>query len=681
MPIIANKEQEEVIRSVNGPLLVIACPGSGKTTTMIRRIKYMIDSGIEPSSILMVTFTRDAAIEMRTKYKTMYQEIPGCTFNTLHAMCLHLLSEEGRYHKGDLLDGGEAQEHVYRFVIDNGVDGEAWDLAQSILTEISYVKNTYADISVYDADCCETDFFRMAYRDYEAWKEEEGRYDYDDLLVRCLDMLTESASIRKKWQDHYRYIQCDEYQDTNGVQRDILYAMAGDRGNLCVVGDDDQSIYGFRGATPAVMTEFTQHFKNAVVIKLTTNYRSCQAVVDAADALIRFNKDRFAKSFISNRGKNGEEGRVDYFRFPNRQDEIEDILRRIREKKKEGLEYSDMAILVRVNRQITLPISVLSRADIPFFTTERVQSVYSGWIFRDIHAYASLSMGTGTVKEVMRILNHPNRHLDPGKFRVREYSYQEFRRALDYLTNAESWKFDAANRKVREWMNAFGPGKITPATPTAALFDALDSARCSVHYKTYLAEYAKFRKEDVLDYEEEYEDLKKDALRHKTVGEWFAYAEYCIRKVEEESRKKDRSGVRIATMHGSKGLEWPCVFIMDCNEKIVPHKNSMDTPEEIAEERRLLYVAMTRARDELVMYNSSPQESRFLKQIHDSVGINGQKRIPKYLPGKGLSHKRFGHGKVVCYDEGKIEVAFDSGKVTRFSFPDAFLDGFLQYDT
>ena len=162
MGIQANKEQEEVIRTINGPLLVVAGPGSGKTTTMIRRIRNMIDTGIPESSILMVTFTRDAAIAMREKYKSMYGAVPGCTFQTLHAMCLHLLKQEGRYHDGCLLDAKEQADHVLEFVTKEGVDGDAWDLTQRLISEFSVVKNGYSDIENYEAKSCDTEFFRCA---------------------------------------------------------------------------------------------------------------------------------------------------------------------------------------------------------------------------------------------------------------------------------------------------------------------------------------------------------------------------------------------------------------------------------------------------------------------------------------------------------------------------------------
>lgn len=675
MGLQANKEQEQVIQKIDGPLLVVACPGSGKTTTMIRRIRHMIESGIPENSILMVTFTRDAAISMRNKYKELYGEKPGCTFQTLHAMCMHLLRDEGRYHQGDLLESEEQILHMYQTVSEAGADGDLWDLSQKILGEISVVKNSYSDISSYEAKTCDTEFFLNAFQDYEDWKASMHRYDFDDLMVKCLDMLRDCRHIRKKWQDHYRYILCDEYQDTNSLQRDILYFLTGDRGNICVVGDDDQSIYGFRGARPEVMTEFTEHFKNAAVIKLTTNYRSCQAVVDAADDLIKYNTGRFDKQFISFRGMNGEDGKAEYIRKQNRTEEFEDMMRRIRELYRDGVPYKDMAILVRTNKQISAPVSELSKGDIPFYTTERVTSVYSGWMFRDLKAYADLSMGTGNIQDIRLVLNHPKRYLDETRFRVKEFSYPEFRRGLGYLSDAEYWKYEDANKKIRIWMNALGPGKITPDTPTADFFDALEMIR----YRNYLLEYAQFRKEDVTDYEEIYEGLKSDALSHKTVSEWFSYAAYQVRKVEEEMKKKDKNGVRVATMHGSKGLEWQHVFILDCNEKIVPHKNSFDDPEAIAEERRLLYVAITRAKDTVTIYNSSPFESRFMKQIRDGLSVNGSKRIPKYLPGKEVFHKRFGHGTLLGYEEGKICIRFDNGRETKLEFPGAFLKGFMKY--
>ncbi len=673
---IRNEAQEEAIHTIDGPLLIVSCPGSGKTTTLIRRIHGMIESGIAPNRILMVTFTNAAALDMQKKYQSMYQRNPGITFQTIHSLCFNLLRSERRYESNDLMTAQESRHFFLEKLKHYHWVNDPWEMSQSLMTEISAIRNNYVNLSAYTPVSCSNPAFSNLYTAYAEYKAERHKIDFDDMLFECKSMLEYNEEILRKWQNIFRYIQCDEYQDTNLVQRDILYMLAGKDGNLCVVGDDDQSIYRFRGADPSIMLHFKEDFPTAKVVMMGTNYRSALTIVQTAERLIDHNDQRFEKKFISERGSHNIYGNVIYLRCKSRKDEMDVLVKTIKELKDAGQSYRDMAVLFRTNKQAQLPVMELSAAEIPYYSTENVQSIYDGWIFGDIKAYANLSMGSGSGDEVLRVLNHPMRYLREGAFQGVEFSYRGFRRAIEYLKNGEYWKYKAADEKIRDWMDALGPGALKPSDPPKKLFDGLIGYR-SVHYDEYLADYAKFRNTDPKEFNDEIDELKSEASRFGTIEEWFAYAEDYKRKLSEEKRKNDRSGVTLTTMHKSKGLEWKSVFVIDVNKDTVPFEQGEDSVTDFEEERRLFYVSMTRAKDNLYLINSSKEESLFMKELQPE----DEKWDPKgsdALIGKTVHHKSFGNGRILSIEKQVLTVDF-GGTPRRFLYPDSFERGFLSF--
>lgn len=671
-----NEAQEKAIHTINGPVIIVSCPGSGKTTTLIRRIHHMIEQGVDPEKILMVTFANAAAKDMRDRYMVLYGKDAGVTFATIHSLCFNILRQEGRYTADSLLDEREKQEFFFSRLRKMPWVSDAFDTTIAMLTEISVVKNNFIDLKDYAPSCCEKKYFVDLYNQYEEEKEARGKIDFDDMLAKCLELLKENIKIRKRWQDRFHYIQCDEYQDTNYLQRDILYLLAGDRKNLCVVGDDDQSIYRFRGAESKIMLGFGKDFPEAKTIMMSTNYRSAQKIVDIADSCIRFNKERFPKEFLSQRGAEGVQGFVKYTVANTKAEQIDRVTDVIKKRHEEGIAYNEMAILVRTNKQASLPAQTLSEMKIPFDSTERIRSMYDEWMFEDIRSYVDLSRGEGTDKDIMRIANRPARYIKEAALRNVPYTTQGLIDAIEYMKEGPAWKYQACQKTVFDWMTAFGPGKVTYETSTADLFARL-TGRKSIHYEKYIASYAQFRNMPLSDLTEQFEELKKDALRFGTVGEWFAHARAVSRRVQEDNRKRDASGVKITTMHKSKGQEWKVVFVIDVNMNIVPHRNSR-TPEEIEEERRLLYVSMTRAKDALYVYCSGI-ESSFMTETMAALKERYMPTIPKKLAGTPVKHDKYGDGTVVNYSSNKITVRFPAEGVKKFAFPDVFREGHMMY--
>lgn len=609
----SNTAQEEAIRTTDGPLLIISCPGSGKTTTLIRRIHHLIGQGIKPSSILMVTFTNAAAEDMQKKYRVLYGRNPGVTFQTIHSLCFNILRMEHRFDTGDILKTQEARNFFLNELRRYHWVSDPWELSKSIMTEISSIRNNDIPISGYVPASCSNPAFTNLYEGYAAYKADRHKIDFDDMLLECRNLLKFSPEILKKWQTIFRYIQCDEYQDTNLLQRDILYLLAGESGNLCVVGDDDQSIYGFRGANPSVMLNFPKDMKNAKTVVMGTNYRSALTIVETAERLIRYNRRRFDKEFISERGTQGLYGTVIYQRYHSRKDEMSGVIHLIEDAHGQGIPYTEMAVLFRTNMQAQLPVMELSGAEVPFYSTENVQSIYDGWMFADIRSYAKLSFGEGTTDDILRVLNHPQRFLREAPFKRAEFSYWSFRRAIAYLQNDAYWKYKNADEKIREWMDYLGPGCIKPEDPPKKLFDALVGYR-SIHYDEYLSDYAKFRNTDPKEFADILDQLRSEAEQYETIAEWFRSADDFKRRLREDKKKNNRNGVTLTTMHKAKGLEWNTVFVIDLNKNIIPYEEKEEHTD-IEEERRLLYVAITRAKDHLYLMNSSKSESVFFCEL------------------------------------------------------------------
>lgn len=690
MTLKANTAQEEAIRTINGPLLVISCPGSGKTTTLVRRIRHMIEEGVDPGHILMVTFTKDAAEGMKNKYISLFGSNPGVMFQTIHALCYTILLREGVVRKTDFVNETAKMDFLLSVVRGQKVDG-AYDLALAAKNGISMVKNNYLDPKKVNCQGIASELFVEIYDAYMNWCRENGYIDFDDMLLKCLELLQNNEKVRRSYQDLFQYIQCDEYQDTNYIQRDILTILAGERRNFCVVGDDDQSIYAFRGARPEIMMNFEKEFPGAKIVHMGTNYRSASSIVEVSGKLITHNRSRFKKEFVSQRGIDGARGEVICHSFDGAKTQMEYIRREIERLHREGVPYKEMAVLYRNNIQAEVPVRILSNASIPYRLTESVKTMYESFIFEDLMHYVRLSAGLASPKEMLQVLNHPNRYFKEKNFRDAEYSEQGLMNAARYIRDtappSEFWRWDKAREAIQDWMQAFGPGTVSFMTPPKDIFSRFIVV---LDYKRYIREYAKLRNTDPEEYNELLKELREDALRFDTIGDWFCHADEMTKKIQAEVKKKDQEGVVLSTMHSSKGLEWRAVFILEADEGKSPHKKAV-LPAEIEEERRLFYVAMTRAKDVLYLLYDPDKVSRFIgelyteeKTVTERVKPKGKdyvlapEEVPKFLPGKPVIHRTFGEGKVVRYQPGEIICLFPEGEKT-FLFPETFCRGIMKY--
>ena len=588
---LENKAQEEAIHTVNKQVLVIACPGSGKTTTLLRRIHYMVtEAGISAAQILMITFTKAAADEMNKRYVSMYGDNPGVTFATIHSLCFSIVKKYGKKNVSVLSDIEIYNYFNYRVKYLDQINDKDNFVADVIL-DISVMKNNMISLSDYEPACTDNkELFASLYTGYEKYKEKESKVDFDDMLVMAKDILDNEPEVLLYLKNRYSYIQVDEYQDTNYIQRDIIYKLAGKEGNLAVVGDDDQSIYMFRGARPEIMLNFSKDYPECKVIHMSTNYRSLKEIIKTADHVVKHNSQMFAKDFY---GAREEKGKVFFRNYLNNTSQLGGVLHKVRELLEQGVKPEQIAILYRTNKESMPFAEYFMREKIPFQCNERLKSKYHHWIFQDIQAYWKLSRGKKDKISFQRILNHPNRYFYGKAFHSVDPNLSSLKQAVWEQKGGVHWQLQKGLENAETLFQHF---KILNTFSKPEVF--MNYLYKATGYNDYLKEYAKLRKLDVKELTVVWNNLLDEA---KLYGSWDAWGRYIVaynRQLQQANKSKD--GITLSTMHRAKGLEWDYVFIINCVDGTIPHSNAM-TPEEIEEERRLFYVAMTRAKDFLYL--------------------------------------------------------------------------------
>ncbi len=606
---LENKAQEEAIHTVYGQMLMIACPGSGKTTTLLRRIHYMTtEAKINPKEILMITFTKAAADEMNKRYISMFGKNPGVTFATIHSLCFSIVRKYGKKNVRVLSDTEVYNYFNFRVRYIDQINDKDEFVADLIL-DISVMKNNMISLTEYHPKCTEDkELFADLYTSYEEYKEKEVKIDFDDMLVMAKEILETDPGVLSYLRSHYSYIQVDEYQDTNYIQRDIIYNLAGEDGNLAVVGDDDQSIYMFRGAKPEIMLNFKKDYPDCKVIRLSTNYRSLQTIIQKADNLVQHNSQRFAKNFI---GSREEKGKVVFRNYLNSSSQLGSIIHKIRSLLDEGVKPEQIAILYRTNKESMPFAEYFMREKIPFHCNERLKSKYHHWIFQDIQAYQKLSRGKKDPVAFNRILNHPKRFFYGKAFRSVNPDLNSLNQAIYSQSGKEYWQIQKGLENAADLFRHLR--MLSSLSPTGFM----DYLYRVVGYDEYLKEYANLRKLDEKELVAVWSDLLDEANLYGSWDEWGRHIIAYDRQLQQANKNKD--GIMLSTMHRSKGLEWDYVFIINCIDGTIPHTNATEF-EDIEEERRLFYVAMTRAKDFLYL-SAYKKEGKGNKKVNTSPFI------------------------------------------------------------
>ena len=579
-----SSNQKKAIEHGAGPLMVLAGPGSGKTFVITHRIKYLIEGpGINPAHILVVTFSRAAAKEMKDRFEKLYSKSP-VTFGTFHSVFFNLLKTAYGFNSEQIASDELRYTLIKELIKRNSIENEDINtLAGNLLNEIALVKQDNISIKNYYSNRISSDTFKKIYSDYESELEARGKLDFEDMLSLTYELLSERSDILKAVQNRYRYILVDEFQDINFLQYNIIKLMAGEKQNITVVGDDDQSIYRFRGARPEIMLGFERDFRNVKKVFLDINFRSSTQIVNASTKLISFNSKRFPKSF---KAKNGDGAPVSLIEFKNPFHEVNSIIKDIKDYIKSGQDINNIAVLYRTNLSPRLLIERLMRNNIPFTIRDAIPNLFDHWVAKDIISYIKLAINIGDKNDLLRISNKPNRYISRD-------SLSSSRANIETLFDYYDDKSYMIKRivELREHLRTIK--NLKPAT-------ALRYIRNVVGYDEYIEEYCDMNGVESDDCYSILGDLENSAAEYNTFNDWFVHMDEYKDELIEAKRKSNENdkGVRLMTFHSSKGLEFDIVYIIDVNEGSVPYKKAKGV-DEIEEERRMFYVAMTRARKKL----------------------------------------------------------------------------------
>ena len=614
------KSQSEAIRHQDGPLLVLAGPGSGKTTVVTKRVQYLVqDCHISPSSILVITFTKAAAMEMKERFLRLMEQSEekpqgygNVLFGTFHAVFFNILKLSYGFTAANILRE-ETRYQYMKEIVDRlklEIDDEN-EFISGVLGEISLIKNERIALEHYFSKNCAEDIFRKIFASYEQRKRNARLIDFDDMLSYTWELLTKRPDILEAWQKKFRYILVDEFQDINRLQYDILRLLAQPENNLFIVGDDDQSIYRFRGAKPEIMLNFQKDFPTAGRVLLNDNFRSTRQIVNAAGRVIRKNQSRFAKE-ITARGGEGPGVRI--LAFEDQQQECLYLLKEMQEYKKNGGAWQQMAVLYRTNTQPRLLIQKFMEFNVPFRVRDQVPNLFEHWIAKNLFCYIRLACGSKLRKDLLPVLNRPKRYMN------RECLNDEII-CWEYMMDYYKDKPYVCDKIERLQYDLKMLGRMGP-------FAAINYIRHVMGYEEYLKEYAEFRRMNAEDLIEVLNELQESARAYKTYDEWFAYMERYKKEMDEMRKRQQevKEGVHLATMHSSKGLEYDKVFILDAAEGITPYKKAV-LDADLEEERRMFYVAMTRAKKELTICWAKKQfsheltVSRFVEEMKDDRAV------------------------------------------------------------
>lgn len=608
-----NEVQKAAAAHFEGPCLVLAGPGSGKTLTIAKRIEYLIKVyKVRPEEILVITFTKYAAGEMKKRFcRIMGSDSFPVNFGTFHSVYYWILKWAYGLNNASLLSDGEKYA-ILRQIMEEQEGTfleEQEEYLRRMAEEIGNVKNNRKDIESYDSSRYDKDLFKKIYFAYEEKKKKLKKIDFEDMLVMCCRLFEERKDILKKWQQKFRYILIDEFQDINQVQYDVIRMLAAS-GNLFVVGDDDQSIYGFRGAKPGIMMDFQKDYPKAKQLLLDVNYRSDAYIVEGALKVISHNKERYEKNIQSFKDA---KKRIKVYELKDPVEESLYVVKKIEELLREGTKMKETAVLFRTTADAQILTEVLSQHEIPFFMRERLHNIYEHFTAKDMISYFRLSQGSGEKRDFLRVINRPNRYIGRDSMGEGMVSYESLR---NFYCD-KRWMID----RIDQFQNDME--MISGNSPYAAI----QYIRKSIGYDDFLKEYAKYQGIDYQKLKETLDQIQESSGAYATMEEWMTHVEeygnMMLKRKELQKRPQEEKGIALHTMHGAKGLEFDTVFIIGANEGNVPYRKA-NLPQEVEEERRLFYVAMTRAKKRLIITctkeknGKNMSSSRFLCELAGS---------------------------------------------------------------
>ena len=635
-----NDKQAEAVQTTEGPLLIMAGAGSGKTRVLTHRIAYLIDEKmINPWNILAITFTNKAAREMRERAMALNPATSETLIATFHSMCVRILRREadhiGYNRNFTIVDPGEQRTLMKRILKNLNLDPKKWN-ERAILGTISNAKNDLLDEVAYEHQAGDM-YTQIVAKCYKAYQEELRRseaMDFDDLIMMTLRLFDKNPDVLAYYQQRYQYIHVDEYQDTNHAQYQLVKLLASRFKNICVVGDADQSIYGWRGADMQNILDFEKDYPEAKVVLLEENYRSTKKILQAANEVIKNNRNRRPKKLWT---QNDDGEQIVYYRANDERDEavfvastIDNIIR------EEGKNFKDFAVLYRTNAQSRTIEEALLKSNIPY-TMVGGTKFYSRKEIRDVISYLNLVANPADNISFERVVNEPKRGVGPGTLeKIRTFAYEQNMSLLDASANimlspikgkAAQGVYDFANMilNLRDQLDGLSITEAVEAVlDKSGYLDALSMQQT-------LESQARIENiEEFMSVTKNFDETNTDGTENETgIDRLGRFLNDLALIADTDDGDMEAAEVTLMTLHAAKGLEFPVVFLIGMEEGVFPLSRASEDPEELEEERRLAYVGITRAEEILFLTNANTRTlfgktsynrpSRFLREISDDL--------------------------------------------------------------
>ena len=652
-----NENQREAVTHIEGPCMVLAGPGSGKTRVITYKIANMVlNNNINPARILAISFTKASSVEMKNRALSLDKDVRmnKVTYGTFHSVFFRILRYFTKYTLENILDE-KTKRMTIRTILQSiqAENADDDDVIGQVINEISYVKNELMDTIDFDSESLTNDEFRKTFNMYEEHKNNLNKIDFDDMLIKTYYLLKENKQVLDRVRNVYQYILVDEFQDVNKVQFEVLKLISNPKNNIFVVGDEDQSIYGFRGSRPDFLLEFEEYFVGSKKVLLDINYRSKNEIIEISNKLIEKNNNRYQKIIKCN---NGNGGNVNYLYPENVEEEAYLIGKQILDEiKKDYVEYEDFAIIYRTNIQSRALVDVFMDLRIPFVVKDAVVTIYDHWVAQDVLAYLRLSLNPKTTKDWVRIINKPFRYISKESVNmIKEEG--DFINALINKCNLHPKQIKTINDLEIDlsYVKSLNPK------------NAISYIRSTLDYDSYILDYCTNRKIKPAGLVEILNELESSATNFATIEQYLDHIERVKNELVDNKKNHNTDGVIFTTMHSAKGLEFKNVYIIGVNDGTVPHEKSYDMVEgqkkedQIEEERRLMYVAITRAEENLCIsiptskYGKKVSRSRFI----DDIKMPTQKEINQIGIGTTIYHKKFKYGTIISKEGNSITVKF-----------------------
>ena len=633
-----NDRQAEAVQTTEGPLLIMAGAGSGKTRVLTHRIAYLIDEKmINPWNILAITFTNKAAREMKERAAALNPATQDCLIATFHSMCVRILRREadhiGYNRNFTIVDPGEQRTLMKRILKNLNLDPKKWN-ERAILGTISNAKNDLIDEVAYAnlAGDMYTEIVAKCYTAYQKELRQSEAMDFDDLIMLTLRLFDQNPDVLTYYQQRYQYIHVDEYQDTNHAQYQLVKLLASRFKNICVVGDADQSIYGWRGADMQNILDFEKDYPEAKVVLLEENYRSTKTILRAANEVIRNNRNRRPKNLWT-QNEDGEE--IVYYRANDEQDEALFVARTIDQMSREGYSHKDFAVLYRTNAQSRTVEEALLKSNIPY-TMVGGTKFYSRKEIRDIISYLNLIANPSDNISYERVVNEPKRGVGPGTVdKIRNFAATQEISLLDASANimlspvkgkAAQAVYEFANLilDLRDRLDDYSVTELVELVLKKTGYSAALAAQATLESQARIENIEEF-----LSVTKNFDENPDNPADESGLDKLSRFLNDLALIADTDDGDQESSEVTLMTLHAAKGLEFPVVFLVGMEENVFPLSRASEDEDELEEERRLAYVGITRAEKVLYLTNANSrllygrtnynQPTRFLREISSDL--------------------------------------------------------------